>query len=303
LVGALIVEPMGSSWVTDPGTGTLAAATVTKADGTTFRDFVALFQVDLTLSENRAEGVNYRSEPLSYRYKGGAAPADSANGAEGQARYFSNTLVWDNPSDILSGDPQTPIFEAAAGMPTRFRMLYPRGEGRKMRSLMINGHNWQEAPYINDGTEIGYNDRSQQLGSQQIAPDQGFNMVLKSAGGPFEVPGDYLYHMFQFEQNGAWGLFRVEDKIYISEAYLNPKSNELTVRVKKSKSASSLGSVTISIPGASLPDGGAAMYHEHEDLWEYGPVVAPSGVDVCDLVTATSSGQSATVLLGPCTMK
>ena len=125
-----------------------------------------------------------------------------------------------------------------------------------MRNLMINGHNWQEAPYINDGTEIGDNDRSQQFGSQQIAPDQGFNMVLKSAGGPFEVPGDYLYHMFQFEQNGAWGLFRVEDELYISKAYLNPKSKELTVRVR-GKSAKKLhmdgGSVTISIPGASLP--------------------------------------------------
>ena len=106
LVGALIVEPMGSSWVTDPGTGTLAAATVTKADGATFRDFVALFQVNVLLSVNNAQGVNYRSEPRSYRYQSGTPLTDQ----EGQARYFSNTLVWADSTKILSGDPQTPIF-------------------------------------------------------------------------------------------------------------------------------------------------------------------------------------------------
>ena len=303
LIGALIIEPEGSSWTTD--TGTQAAATVTRADGTTFRDFVAILQADVTTSENRAQAINYRSEPQSYRFAG-------TNGnTEGQARLYSNTLVWNPAGDMSNGEPQTPIFEAAAGDEARLRMLYTRGQGRRMKVVMVNGHNWQEAPYTDDGTVIGYNDRSQQFGSQQITSDQTFNLVFDSAGGVFEIPGDYLYHTYESPnstEDGAWGLFRVEDEIYISQAYLNPISNELTVKVKgKSAAPPTLTSMTISVGSATLPNNGAATYDTHEEAWVYvypsGTTLPVPGVDACEKVMATDSNNqtSATVLLGPCT--
>ena len=292
LVGSLIIEPEGSAWVLDDST--FAAATVTKADGSTFRDFVVLWQLDLSSSSNVTSAVNYRTEPLSYRYQGAPSPPITTTN-EGQARFFSNTQVWTNTLNIFSGDPKTRIYDAAAGMPTRFRMLYTRGLGRKTQVLMLNGHNWQEAPYVNDSREIGDNAASQQFGSQQITSDQAFNLVLESAGGTFEVPGDYLYHMYQDETNGDWGLFRVKDSLYISKAYLNPISNELTVMVK-SNTVSQNDPIAISIDDTKAGD---ATFMEQEDAWVFGPAVV-SGTAVCDLVEAAANGQTSTVRLAPC---
>ncbi|HEX5727484.1 MAG TPA: hypothetical protein VFX98_18575, partial [Longimicrobiaceae bacterium] len=46
-IAALIIEPQGSSWQRDPGTR--AQATVWKSNGTSFREFVLLFQDDVNL--------------------------------------------------------------------------------------------------------------------------------------------------------------------------------------------------------------------------------------------------------------
>ena len=64
LVGALIIEPQGASWVEDANTR--ASATVTKADGSQFREFVVVMQDDVEVGPGTA--FNYRTEPITSRY-------------------------------------------------------------------------------------------------------------------------------------------------------------------------------------------------------------------------------------------
>src|SRR5207244_3709919 len=115
LYGALIVEAKGSRWIEDANSR--ASAVVTKADGTTFRELVALWQNDvanfnLNNGSPQAYGaVNYRTEPYGYR------PGNPANSPEGFEAIYSNNDL------IPPADPQTPIFRAPAKMPSRFRML------------------------------------------------------------------------------------------------------------------------------------------------------------------------------------
>src|SRR5258708_13724427 len=47
LVGALVIEPAGAKQPYDVDSNSRASATITKADGTKFREFVAVFHDDL----------------------------------------------------------------------------------------------------------------------------------------------------------------------------------------------------------------------------------------------------------------
>jgi hypothetical protein len=207
LYGALIIEPAGSSWVEDATTH--AMATVTPPGGKPYREAVALWQNDL---QNYTLGpwgaVNYRTEAASTRYPASFTPQVGV----GYSQFFSNTLVYDDPK---KGDPQTPVFRVPAGMPTRFRALFPGGSTNSMSNIvpviMLEGHNWQEEPYAGrGGTAIGFDRLSQYLGSQALSPGEAINMVLPSAGGVAAVEGDYLYHGYQHDfHDGSWGLLRV----------------------------------------------------------------------------------------------
>jgi hypothetical protein len=159
--------------------------------------------------------VNYRSETLTLRTLnpnliGTAAvtPSVLAPSPIGNAQFFSNSLLSNGD------DPQTPVLFASAGDPVRFRVLYPGGaswqQGKVPYVFNINGHVWQEEPYINDGRVIGNNPLSNNKGMQEFGPYQAFNIVLPSAGGEAKVPGDYLYSTYQGEYVfGTWGILRV----------------------------------------------------------------------------------------------
>lgn len=224
-VGALIIEPQGATWAED--TDSHASATVTKADGTTFRDFVLVFQDDVSLrsgdlalptvgGEDDAEdsgqkAVNYRAEPFWFRL--GIAPStpDIAVIANDFTDSMSNSLV--------GGDPETPVFIATAGSPVRFRVLKPGGHNRN-EAFTLNGHIWQREPYINNSTEIGNNPLSQWIGAQEgIGPTNHFDVVpVGGAGGPFGVLGDYLFRDMSPAHftNGAWGILRVVRDVGLS---------------------------------------------------------------------------------------
>jgi hypothetical protein len=108
----------------------------------------------------------------------------------------------------------TPIFTADAGQPVRFRVLHSGGHARN-NVFMVHGHLWQEMPY-QDGsssTVIGFKQDSPWHGAQWgHGPSNHFDVLIQSAGGTFQVPGDYLYRTFQSFQfdGGMWGLFRVQ---------------------------------------------------------------------------------------------
>jgi hypothetical protein len=236
LYAAMIVEPEGTTWVEDAGSR--ASATIfSKAQPSgldaflglpqhgdvLFREFVLLYQEDLNqwqgapasgsyYSPDTTGGFpfNYKSEPQSYRYASGSTSS--------VYNWQSNTAV--------DGDPQTPVFQAAGGLPTRVRLLNINGGCPQV--IQLNGHSWQEEPWVNDSTEIGNNPLSQQLGSIQMMANEPFNMVLASAGGVDAVEGDYLLHAWLLDTDGGWGFMRVADaQVVIGSA--NYRAGRLTV--------------------------------------------------------------------------
>jgi hypothetical protein len=218
-VGSLIIEPQGSTWIED--SGSRAQATVTKADGTSFREFVVQFQTDINMryadgtpvpilaGEEDAEdsghkAINYRTEPLWKRM--GYAPETPLT----TTRTFDFTNVLTNA--LVAGNPQTPVFTARAGQDVRFRVLNANGHNRSIE-FQVHGHFWQEEPYANNSKVIGNNPLSEVKGSQYgVGPTSHFDVLPNNgAGGARRVVGDYLYRdqmSFKFD-GGLWGIFRV----------------------------------------------------------------------------------------------
>ncbi len=278
LIGALVIEPYGSSWpkahndlksapeyqyiydsagnvtsVNPSSTKTRAIATVTKAGVTLFDELVLAMQTDAYMYEQAPSGVkppanppvlvytnapalNYRSEPLTYRYAAASSVSAPAAAPAGTAARLSNALV---TPDLTTGitftptmaDPQTPILTTKAGTPVRVRWICPAGAGSdsagSSQVLAVHGHVFQEEPYINDSKELGFNPLSQWMGGRFVLPGQTVDMLFASAGGSFEVPGDYFYGTFIGQTAGTspaiapkvslpgpsqalWGLLRVQ---------------------------------------------------------------------------------------------
>ena len=221
-IGALIIEPAGSTWAEDAASR--ASATVT-APGGSFREFVLLFQNSVNFryadgsavpnvggeddSEDSAhKAFNYRSEPLWKRM--GFAPDTPLTGPSG-TRSFDFTNVLSNSQ--VGGDPVTPVFTATPGTPVRFRVLHGGGVSRN-NVFQLHGHLWQEQPYTANSTVLGNNPFSEWMSSQiGIGPTSHFDFVLQNgAGGRNRVVGDYLYRdqaSFQFD-GGLWGILRVQ---------------------------------------------------------------------------------------------
>ncbi|MEN3371005.1 MAG: manganese oxidase [Verrucomicrobiota bacterium] len=217
MVGALIIEPEGSTWVEDVSSRASATVTVPFAPG--FREFVV---IDQNMVANSAAGnsvlagvagstvgaINYRSEPFGIR----GLPSNAQNFPQpapaGYSLSFSNQMF--NPPS----DPQTPVFVAAAGTSTRFRMLVPSTATSNAINappvFIVHGHHWQEEPYIFDSSKIGDNPLSETQGAVQGGVGQKFDLVFPSAGGRSKVAGDYLYTTYQTASRaGTWGVFRV----------------------------------------------------------------------------------------------
>ncbi|TAN43642.1 MAG: copper oxidase [Nitrospirae bacterium] len=220
-VGALIIEPSGSSWVEDPGTR--ASATVT-AGGISFRDFVVIMQTDLNLrygdgigsplpwvaeiedaEDSGHKAINYRTEPLWYRLGISPQLPLTLNGRFDYTNAYSNDATG-------GGDPVAPVFTATAGTPIRFRVLQPGGANRNS-VFALHGHVWQREPYLNNSLTIGKNPFSQMIGSQEgVGPGNHFDVIpANGAGGLFGIPGDYLFRDEASFSNyqGLWGILRV----------------------------------------------------------------------------------------------
>jgi hypothetical protein len=229
MVGALIIEPEGATWVED--ITTRAAATVTPGDKAAFREFVVVDQNMVANSNdsnsplNAVAGgvvgaINFRSEPFTIRSRPSNAQDLPQPAPQGFSQAFSNSLF--NPP----ADPETPVFVASAGMPTRFRLVIPSTTTSNAivapPVFIVHGHSWEEEPYIENSTKIGHNRLSEHFGATQGGPNQKFDLLFPSAGGSDKVPGDYLYTTYQTAGVlGTWGLFRVtKDKVAIEKAQL-----------------------------------------------------------------------------------
>jgi hypothetical protein len=183
LVGAMVVEPQGSSWTEttqvfdhQDGLGTLPTrtqATVT-AGTTTFRDFSLVMSKGLTqyykdgspVEHVNGEGVgipedsqdstgmafNYGIEPLWFRF--GILPqAPFGRCLAGQTGCYGDIP---NPeraySNVLTGgaDPVTPVFRATRNQQSRIHITDPYGTSRGS-TFALHGHLWQRDPYICPG--------------------------------------------------------------------------------------------------------------------------------------------------------
>jgi hypothetical protein len=226
-VGALIIEPVGATWVEDANQR--ASATVTNADGTTFRDFALQFQngVNLRYGDGTAvpvvaleedpedsghKALNYRSEPFWKRMN--YAPETPLNGGHGGTGLVTTDMDFTNvlSNSLIGSDPVTPIFTAKAGTPVRFR-LFMGGGPQRNNVFNLHGHIWQQEPYNTNSTVIGFNPLSEWKGTLfGIGAGSHFELVpMNGAGGKFKIPGDYLFRTqqsFQFD-GGLWGIFRV----------------------------------------------------------------------------------------------
>ena len=218
-IGALIVEPQGSTWVEDATSR--ASATVT-AGTEVFRDFVLQFQTDINLrfgnpdspipnvagiedpEDSGHKAFNYRTEPMWKRFN--YAPETPLD----QTRNINFSAAFANQK--AGGEPQTPIFTATAGQPIRFRLLNPGGHARN-NVFVLHGHIWRELPYVSNSTRIGPNPHSEWASSfMGIGPSSHFDVVPENgAGGKFRIVGDYLFRTQVSTQvdGGLWGLLRV----------------------------------------------------------------------------------------------
>jgi hypothetical protein len=221
-VGSLIIEPQGATWIEDAGSR--AQATVTKPDGTAFREFVVQFQTDINMrfadgspvpnlagpdgaedaEDSAQKAINYRTEPLWKRM--GYAPDTPLEDTRNVD--FTNVLT----NAIVGGDPQTPVFTAHAGEQVRFRILNANGHMRN-NVFNLHGHFWQDEPFTNNSRVIGNNPFSEFKGSTYgVGPSSHYEVIpVNGAGGARRVTGDYLYRTqesFQFD-GGLWGIFRV----------------------------------------------------------------------------------------------
>jgi manganese oxidase len=177
LMGALVIEPPGSTWTTDADSRQSARVT---APDTAFREHVTVLQDNLqlhyggqctptaanlqcavpdievegTLANEDSEdtgkkAVNYGAEPMWFRL--GIAPDTDKN------------IVKDNPNihllyanQLVGGqDPQTPVFTAKAGEPVRLRLLQPGGHSRG-HVFTVQGHAWQREPYLNNSDRLNW---------------------------------------------------------------------------------------------------------------------------------------------------
>jgi hypothetical protein len=220
LVGALIVEPKGAGWSTDPGTR--AKATVFGPTGV-FREFAVVNQTDINLryadgspvrttaskedaGESGNTALNFRTEPGWFRK--GLLPQTVPE----VTRKFP---LGDTFSNAITGgaDPQTPIFDARVGTPVRFRFLFPGGHAQ-IGAMGIHGHIWQEQPYALGSTVLTTNNPiSEWKGVQHgSGPTNHFDALLQhGAGGAFGITGDYMFrdHAPWRLWDGLWGIFRV----------------------------------------------------------------------------------------------
>lgn len=240
-VGALIIEPVNAllepafndnqSYETDTEARfTRAETTINLADGSSFREFVTIFQNDLNLrygkertadgtdavenltvygdpTESGQKGFNYRTEPTWFRL--GISPKNPGNVTD-QDRVLTDGQVGNRR-------PVTPIFTAKRNAPFRFRVVHPGGH-TQASVFELQGHLWQEYPYepntTNRSDTIGNNPTSSWEGSRYgMGPSDHDDIIpIHGAGGAYGVTGEYLYRDYVpwYFAGGLWGVFEVK---------------------------------------------------------------------------------------------
>jgi hypothetical protein len=189
LYGALISEPPGSTY-TNPHTGApVTSGPVADIHSTgklstdvtgSFRELVLALQDDNPITHvGRSTGssFNLRVEPLDGR-------------AQDPSLLFSSAPF----------DPETPVLDAYLGDPVALRAFV--GASNDVHSLHVDGHWFRTEPYSATSPPVD---------TVNLGISERYDVVLPKAGGPQQLPGDYLYYSGQASnlREGDWGILRV----------------------------------------------------------------------------------------------
>lgn len=245
-----------------------AASATILTGGKPFKEFVLLYQDDVSFKQNGdpvfnlsneedsedtgGKAFNYRTEPLWARMGVGSGAAFEGLRGVDQSSIFSNwefcqdgskpkAGICTDESKVLGyGPPATPMFTAIAGDAVRFRIVQPSGHPRQ-HTFTVYGHSWPESPWnIGEPVTVSSRDNYDIQGSYKlidkakffpdgkplngaipegvitgavngIGPMRHFN-ILTTAGGKFNVPGQYMYRTIDsFNLSGGlWGIFDVQ---------------------------------------------------------------------------------------------
>jgi Multicopper oxidase len=206
LFGAIIVGPKGSKY-RDSKTGEdvtmkndwavdvlVDRSLPENAERSDFRDASLFFQDEdniigtafMPYIQNIAglTGVNYRSEPWAYREDKGCE----------MGTMFTACVTGES-------EPATPTIMANAGDPVRIHVFGAFNEQNQIFSL--EGHEWPLKPNM-EGADL--------LSSSEFGASENLDVYIKEgAGGPFHIPGDYIWqnHRMPYTQAGQWGYLRV----------------------------------------------------------------------------------------------
>ncbi len=130
-------------------------------------------------------------------------------------------------------------------------MLHPDGLGGFPDDVFtINGHVWQEEPYVTVGNvssaSLGNNPNSEWFGARDgFGPQNHFDILLSRAGGKDGVAGDYLYKSFPVGEftAGNWGIFRVNAT----------QAQQTACVAAAAQKATGVGPRLFNLPGAEAP--------------------------------------------------
>jgi len=190
LFGALIAEPPGSTYHHPHSGQPIESGPVAdiRTDGKistdvsgSFREMVLFIQDDNPLTripDSSGSSFNLRVEPLAAR-------------SGDPARLFSSEQ---------HGDPATPLLEAYLGDPIAIRGLV--SGANDVHTLHVDGHWFRQ--------EL-FSPTSPPINTVHLGISERYDLVIPRAGGPQQMPGDYLYYngrAFKLRE-GSWGLLRV----------------------------------------------------------------------------------------------
>jgi hypothetical protein len=233
-IGMLIIEPKGAKWST-PANTNAEALVFDSVRNVFFREFAIVYQDDLNmkapngnpvrnyLAEEDSEdsgkkAFNYRTEPVWARLGLLNEMSKIDHNTFDHVEDLLNNINQVNAlSSLTHGDPETPIFTAPAGEQVRFRVIQPTGHPRQ-HAFTVHGHAWFHEAWTDNSTRQWSPGATPEPQSMTIGSQGGhtarrhWNIILPSAGGSFQQPGDYLIRTqesYQFT-DGMWGIFRVK---------------------------------------------------------------------------------------------
>ncbi|MCA1812877.1 MAG: multicopper oxidase domain-containing protein, partial [Halobacteriales archaeon] len=223
LFGGLVVEPANSTW-TDPRTGTAIKDGTPGTAGNAYVD-PHLLDIHVPGAPDYREFVagiqdrNYKlpggnqADPKPYAsFNLRNAPWDLRSAANTDPDYFFSSFV--------HGDPSSDMLRAYAGDRTVVHLLYAgQSTTRGVSTFAVTGHRFaleqhQAVPHLMSALPLGIS--SQFDLELQCGAGSGYEAVPGDASScTGQHAGDYMYMLTEPDLllGGAWGVFRVYDKL------------------------------------------------------------------------------------------